>query len=106
MPQERKHVSSAARQAAYRARREQSRVEELSSKGLPSLPVIATVPGWTRWNASFGAAHALMARSLEEMQDYFEDRSQSWQESQRGEDHQEKIASVEAVLDGLSDLLS
>ena len=40
------------------------------------------------------------------MQDYFDARSDSWQESERGEAHQEKIASVETAVDALSDLLS
>ena len=44
--------------------------------------------------------------SLAEMQDYYEDRSESWQESERGEEHQEKSAATEAVVDALSDLLA
>jgi len=106
MPQQRKHHTSAARQQAYRARCEQARQNAMAAKGLPSLPAIATLPGWTRWNASFTAAHALVANSLHEMQEYFDDRSEGWQESERGEDHQEKIASVEAVLDALDELIS
>ena len=106
MPQPRKYKNRAAQQAAYRQRCEQARQVTLASKGLPSLPVIATMPGWSRWNASFASAHELIADTLGEMQDYFEDRSESWQEGERGEDHQAKIALVEAVLDALSDLTS
>jgi hypothetical protein len=106
MSQPKQHASAAARQAAFRARREQVRQAELAAKGLPSLPVISSMPGWARWNASFKAAQALIAESLGEMQDYFEERSESWQESQRGEEHQEKIASVEVAYDALSDLLA
>jgi len=105
MPQPKQHASAAARQAAFRARREQGRQAELAAKGLPALPVISSIPGWPRWKASFQAAHQLIAESLSEMQDYFEERSENWQESQRGDEHQEKIASVEAVQDALSDLL-
>ena len=106
MPQPRRHVSPAARQAAYRSRREQARQVELAAKGLPSLPVISSMPGWARWNASFKVAHELLADTLGEMQDYYEDRSESWQDGERGEEHQAKIASVEALLDALSDLTS
>jgi hypothetical protein len=106
MPQPKIHASNAARQAAFRARREQTRQKELAAKGLPSLPSIPSLPGWARWNASFQAAHELISYSLSEMQDYFEDRSENWQESERGGSHQEKITSVEAVVDALSDLLS
>jgi hypothetical protein len=105
MPQPRKYASPAARQAAFRARREQARQIELAAKGLPSLPVIASMPGWARWNASFKAAHELIADTLGEMQDYYADRSESWQEGERGEEHQEKISSVETIADALSDLL-
>jgi len=106
MPQPKKHTSAAARQAAFRARREETRQTSLAAKGLPSLPMISSLPGWARWNASFKAAHALIADSLGEMQDYFDARSNSWQESDRGESHQEKITSVETAVDALSDLLS
>lgn len=105
MPQERKHDTNAARQRAYRTRREQARQIALKQKGLPSLPAIPTLPGWSRWNASFFAAHALIADSLSEMQSYFDDRSETWQESERGEEHQEHIASVEAALDAVEVLV-
>ena len=106
MPQPKIHASAAKRQAAFRARSERARQAELAAKGLPSLPVISSMPGWPRWNASFTAAQELIACNLSEMQDYYDDRSESWQESQRGEEHQERIASVEAVLDALGELIS
>jgi hypothetical protein len=105
MPQQRKYNTNAARQEAYRARYELTRQAALAAKGLPSLPAIATLPGWVRWNASFTAAHALIADSLNEMQGYFDDRSESWQEGERGEDHQERIALVEAALEAVGELI-
>ena len=102
MPQARKYATRAEQQVAYRQRCEKARKAEMAAKGLPSLPAIATLPGWPRWNLN--AAHELLACTLEEMQDYFNDRSEVWQESERGEEHQEKIASLEAVIDGISDL--
>jgi hypothetical protein len=106
MPQPKKYASPAERQAAFRARREQGRQAEAAAKGLPALPSIPSIPGWPRWNAAFQAAHQLIAQSLREMQDYCEERSESWQESERGEQHQEKIASVEVIQDALSDLIA
>jgi hypothetical protein len=106
MPQPKIHASEAARQAAFRLRREQSRQAERAAKGLPALPSIPSMPGWPRWNASFASAQEMIAQTLGEMQDYFADRSESWQEGVRGDEHQEKIASVEAVLDALGDLTS
>jgi len=105
MPQPKRHVSAAARQAAYRDRCEQARRMEQAAKGLPSLPVIASLPGWKRWNASLKAAHEMIACTLEEMNGYFDERSETWQQSDRGEDHQALIAAVEEVLDGLSSLI-
>jgi hypothetical protein len=64
------------------------------------------MPGWPRWNASFVSAQESIAETLSQMQDYYDARSESWQEGERGEEHQEKIVSVEAVLDALSDLTS
>jgi hypothetical protein len=105
MPQPKKHTSAAARQAAYRLRCEQARQAALAAKGLPMLPAIAALPGSSRWNASFAAAKELIASTLSEMQDYFDERSESWQESERGDNHQERMASVDEVLDALSGLL-
>ena len=106
MPQPKRHESAAARQAAFRARRAQARQTELASKGLPSLPPIPSMPGWPRWNAAFSLAREVIARSLSEMQDYHDDRSEPWQESDRGEAHQEKIAAVENALDVLDELMA
>jgi hypothetical protein len=106
MPRPRIHASAAARQAAFRVRRESARQAILASKGLPALPAIPSLPGWPRWNASFVSAQELMTETLSQMQDYFDARSESWQEGERGEDHQEKITLVEAVLDALSELTS
>ena len=104
MPQPKIHASPAARQSAYRRRCEQARRVGLVARGLPSLPAIAALPGWKRWNASFAAAHQLIECALDEMREYFDDRSESWQEGERGDEHQERISSVEEVLDAVSGL--
>jgi hypothetical protein len=104
MPQVRKYATRAEQQVAYRKRCEQARKAELARKGLPSLPAIATLPGWPRWNASLKAAQELLTCTLDEMQDYYSDRSEAWQESERGEEHQERIASLETVIDSLGEL--
>ena len=105
MPQPKKHDTPAARQAAYRKRCEQARRIELVSRGIPPLPAIPTLPGWSRWNASLRMAQDLTERTLVEMEQYFDDRSETWQECDRGEEHQRGIDLVQAVLDSMSDLL-
>ena len=104
MPQPKIHASPAARQSAYRDRCEKARRAALIARGLPSLPAIAALPGWKRWNASFAAAQDLTECALDEMRDYFDDRSETWQESERGDEHQDRITSVEEVLDAVSGL--
>ena len=106
MPQPKKHASAAKRQAAFRARREQARQAQLSAKGLPSLPVIPSIPGWPRWNATFRMAHSLIDGAVSEMQDYFDERLETWQESERGENHQERTTIAEAALEALDPLVS
>ena len=105
MPQPRIHASPAERQAAFRARTEHARQAQIAAKGLPPMPVIPSIPGWPRWNATFRMAHDLIDTAVTEMQDYYEDRSDAWRESDRGEDHLERLTSVEAVRDVLAELI-
>jgi hypothetical protein len=104
MPQVRKYACSARRQAAYRERCERARRIELAAKGLPTLPAIATMPGWARWNASIDAARQLVERTLDEMQQYFDERSEEWQEGERAEEHQQKADALQTLLDAFAEL--
>lgn len=106
MPQPKQHASNANRQKSYRKRCAQARNAELAGKGLPTLPAISTMPGWPRWNASANMAHELIDQTLNEMQEYFDDRSQEWQESERGGQHQQRIDAVEAALSALTEVTS
>lgn len=105
MPRSRTYASSAARQAAYRARCQKARQEALQEKGLPPLPAIASLPGWARWKASLTAAHALLEQVNQEMQTYFDERSDTWQESERGEAFTECQEAVAALAEELGSLL-
>lgn len=105
MPRPRAYASSAARQAAYRARCAQARQDTLLKQGLPKLPTISTFPGWARWKASMTAAHALLGQVSMEMQDYYDARSESWQESERAAAFTEHQQALEALTDELHSLL-
>jgi hypothetical protein len=50
-------------------------------------------------------AQDLIERTQVEMEQYFDDRSETWQESERGEEHQNCTGTVLAVLDAMSDLI-
>ena len=104
MPQPREHASAAARQAAYRKRCDNARKLVLASKGLPQLPGIPTMPGWPRWTASLSTARELIERTVEEMQEYFDERSEEWQEGEKAPVFQERIDEVQAMLDAMSEL--
>jgi hypothetical protein len=101
MPQQRIHSTSADRQRAYRQRQTEARATERQEKGLPPLPTIPTLPGERRWAASIAQARALVEQTRDEMQAYFDDRSEHWQESERGETLQERIEALETVLSDL-----
>lgn len=62
------------------------------------------MPGWPCWNASLNAARELAERTIEEMQEYFDERSEEWREGERGERHQEQIDAAQEVLDTMSNL--
>ena len=62
------------------------------------------MPGWPRWNAAIEAARELVERTVEEMQDYFDARSDDCQERERAEQHQEKLDTVQTLLGAFGDL--
>ena len=101
MPQPRKHADRAKRQAAYRARRAQARQQELSERGLPALPVLSTMPGSARWNAALQSARCLLEQVSEEMAAYYEERSEAWQASDRGESFAERQETIAMLIDEL-----
>jgi hypothetical protein len=105
MPQQRKHKDHAARQAAYRARCADTRQQELQKRGLPHLPAIATLPGVPRWNAALQSVRQLLEQVCEEMQTYYEERSESWQESDRGESSAERQETIAALVSELELLI-
>lgn len=101
MSQPRKYADHAARQAAYRARCAEARQSELKARGLPHLPAIATLPGVPRWNKALQSARCLLATVSEEMQSYYDERSEAWQESERGESFAERQEAIAMLVDEL-----
>ena len=104
MPQERKYASDAQRQAAYRRRCKIARHTERLHKGLPALPALPSFPGWPRWKASVRMARELLQQTVDEMQEYSDERSEEWLSSDRATEHQERTDAIQAVLDLMCDL--
>lgn len=101
MPQPRLHPSQAARQAAYRRRQEEARRKELETRGLPPLPAIAAMPGNVRWRQATSQAACLLRCVVAEMEAYFDERSDEWRESERGEAHKERTDALEEIAGAL-----
>ena len=102
MPTPRQYKNAAERQAAYEKRRDAARDEELRGKGLPPMPLISTMPGTRRWKGMLDLARALVQGVCDERESYYDDRSEEWQESERGEtfqQHSDEIADMLAVLE-------
>ena len=88
-----------------RQRQQQARSDEQQAKGLPPLPAIATLPGMARWKALHAQASAALDTMQAEMQDYFDVRTEAWQQSDKGAAFQEMLDQMEqarSAVDGLT----
>jgi hypothetical protein len=106
MPQPRIHSSHAKRQAAYHKRREEARQRQLEEKGIPALSALPTVPGNARWKLCVANATQLLNMVANEMEAYFGDRSEMWQESEKADAFQERLDAVHKACDVLNALLT
>jgi hypothetical protein len=103
----RQHPDHAARQRAYRARQNAARREELHAKGVPVAPPLPTMPSRARWQALLTRARLALETARDEMQTYYDARSETWQEGDRAAlltDHLEALDQVLADLDDLPPL--
>lgn len=96
MPTPRKYKSGAERQVAYRLRCKE-REDTLAG------PVPLT-PGRKRWRAMLGRALHLIEQAHEEMQDYYDGKSETWQDSERAEAFAETMESVADIASELNDI--
>jgi hypothetical protein len=104
MPQPKIYESRAQRQAAYRKRCQDARHRQLQAKGLPELPAISTMPGTVRWNQALAHACHLLSLIEQEMQAYYDDRSEAWLESERADQFQERLEAVSQALQYVEEL--
>lgn len=100
----RDYPTNAARQRAYRQRRGVTRAQEQAAKGMPPLPAIATFPGAVRWQALIGNAECMLETAATEMQGYYEDRTEAWQESERGTAFLERLEALQEAASAVVDL--
>jgi len=105
MLSEKQREQTAARQQRFRERQAEARRQEQAAKGLPALPGIPTMPGHARWRAGLAAAQALVEQVAEEMAGYYEERSETWQDSDAGAAFTERQEAIGEVLSRLEELM-
>ena len=98
MPRPRKFESDAQRQRAYRSRK-----REALPPGLPRTASVASMPSLARWKSLLSKAELLLRGAQGEMESYFDERSENWQESERGEALRERKQNLENALEALRD---
>jgi hypothetical protein len=104
MPTPRLYANPAARQAAYRQRRVEARSKELAAKGLPALPRVANIPGSARWEGLVQQASLLLQAVHDEMEAYYDQRSETWRESEQGTTFLDRLQAVHDAREALEDL--
>ena len=92
-------ATDAQRQAAYRRRRRDMVDGLMSARGLPSLPAVSTIPGWPRWKEAMRRIAAQLEVIEREMTDYYEERSERWQESDRAETFDDNLNVLLTILE-------
>jgi len=101
MPTPKQYATPAERQRAYRQRTAVARQQQLQAKGLPALPTIASLPGEPRWRALHQQAALALTTQQTEMQAYYDARSDTWQESERGDLFLARLEALENLLSEL-----
>lgn len=104
MPTPRRHANPAERQAAYRRRCAAARSKELEAKGMPALPAITSLPGQVRWQALVQQANLLLQTAHAEMEEYYDQRRDTWRDSERGDAFLERLQALEETRSAVEDL--
>lgn len=91
--------NSAQRQATYRRRRREMVDEILTMRGLPSIPAVSTIPGWPRWKEAMTRIAAQIENIETEMQEYYDARSERWQESDAADRFYERLGELRVILE-------
>lgn len=107
MPQPKRYASDAERQAAYRRRRRAlAKHPQLATGTLTALPGSSQIPGTVRWRQAIVQVQELLEMVEQEMQDYYDQRSDKWQEGDKGDSFQSRIDAIAESREKVEDLLS
>lgn len=95
MPTVRKYANAAEKQAAYRRRCSARKQEQMHPPPTPSP---------RRWKAMTAQALRILESAVGEMESYHDQRSERWQDSERGEGFREMMESLEEITAVLRDI--
>lgn len=93
-----------AQTAAEKQRRYRERLKAKAAGLLPDAPALANVPPVKRWQAMQANAAALLVRMRDELQGYYDERSDAWLESEKADAMQGRIDALDAAIDALEGL--
>ena len=91
--------TNAERQAAHRARLK-ARLDQ-KPPIVPPSPALENIPARRRWNALLSVAIRSLGQVQEEMQQYFNERSDEWQAGEKGESMFEDIETIASTITDL-----
>jgi hypothetical protein len=92
-------LTPAEKQRAYR-----DRLKQRAAGELPAAPILTNIPPERRWKALQEQARNALQTMLDEMEAYRDERSDTWQESERGEAFQERMDTLEGFIGELDEL--
>jgi hypothetical protein len=104
MPQPRRHQSAAAKQRSYRQRLEARFGDSVCTGRIPKGSAVPGIPSTARWRALRGQAIEVLGILKDEMESYQADRSDNWQQSERGEAFQEKLDLLQEAMEALDSI--
>jgi hypothetical protein len=105
MSRPKQYSSDAERQAAYRERSKEKQAASVLA-ALPSAPGVANMAAKRRWQSLLESARSSLALLQGEMATYYDDRSEAWQGSERGENHQNDLDTIDQAISLLGELES
>jgi hypothetical protein len=104
MPQPKLYPSHAHRQAAYRRRCDQARQRQLEEKGLLPLPKPSNMPGTLRWDQMLANIVTQLCMMEQEMEQYYDERSETWQEGEKGQTFQERQDAISEAREAIEQI--
>lgn len=103
MPRTRRYQDTAEKQRAYRERRKIAQ-SLTQSTGISCPPSRSNALSTTRWRALSKQAEDLLQQMKQQMETYFDQRSEAWQEAEKGEEFQKKIDRVQEAIQAIEDI--